>query len=112
MTIGGDKVTVNKTRSQNHPESKEGKRKRTLYVGNVSFNSTQEDIEEFFNRFGKVVDVYAPRPRDGYDKPSFYFVMFDTEETAIDARDHADGAELMGRDLRVFIKKRPIKREY
>jgi len=55
-----------------------------LYVGNIDFNMTKQDIKDLFSIVGKVVDVYFPRdenrPHRGY-----VFVQMSTPEEALDA---------------------------
>ncbi|PSB19389.1 RNA-binding protein [filamentous cyanobacterium CCP1] len=78
----------------------------SIYVGNLSYQVTQEDLEQVFAEYGKVQNVTLPVDRETGRMRGFAFVELesDTEETA--AIEALDGAEWMGRDLRVS-KARP-----
>jgi RNA recognition motif-containing protein len=74
----------------------EGKKK--LYVGNLPFDATVEDVRDFFSEFGEISDVFLPE-RDGRTR-GFGFVTMD-EESADLAIKETNGAEFMGRSLTV-----------
>ena len=73
----------------------------SIYVGNLSFDATQEDINQVFVEYGTVKSVKVPTDRETGRVRGFAFVEMssDTEEEAAIAA--LDGAEWMGRDLRV-----------
>jgi RNA recognition motif-containing protein len=73
----------------------------SIYVGNLSYEVTQEDITSIFSEYGTVKRVQLPTDRETGRPRGFGFVEMssDAEETA--AIDALDGAEWMGRDLRV-----------
>ncbi|MEO0540046.1 MAG: RNA-binding protein [Cyanobacteria bacterium P01_A01_bin.105] len=73
----------------------------SIYVGNLSYNASQEDIKEVFAEYGTVERVAIPTDRETGRPRGFAFV-----ELAEDAQEDAaiealDGAEWMGRELRV-----------
>nr|WP_256438943.1 RNA-binding protein [Synechococcus sp. CCY 9618] len=73
----------------------------SIFVGNLPFRAEQEDVAELFAPFGDVVNCSLPLERDTGRKRGFAFVEMvdaDTETRAIDA---LQGAELMGRPLRI-----------
>ncbi|MCP9835660.1 MULTISPECIES: RNA-binding protein [unclassified Cyanobium] len=73
----------------------------SIFVGNLPFRAEQEDVAELFAPFGAVVNCSLPLERDTGRKRGFAFVEMadaDTETRAIDA---LQGAELMGRPLRI-----------
>ncbi len=73
----------------------------TIYVGNLSYQATQEDIVEVFAEYGTVTRVQLPTDRETGRVRGFAFVDMEgdaQEQAAIDA---LDGANWMGRDLRV-----------
>jgi hypothetical protein len=72
--------------------------KKSLYVCNFNFNTTENALGDFFSRYGKVVSVMIPTNHNGQGK-GFGFVEFANEEDALKALDEADGKELEGRDL-------------
>jgi RNA recognition motif-containing protein len=73
----------------------------TIYVGNLSFQATEEDVREVFGDYGTVSRVSLPMDRETGRKRGFAFVDLasDPEEDAAIAA--LDGAEWMGRDLKV-----------
>lgn len=73
----------------------------SIYVGNLSFQVTEADITEVFAEYGTVTRVQVPTDRETGRMRGFAFVEMssETEETA--AIEALDGAEWMGRDLKV-----------
>ena len=73
----------------------------SIYVGNLSYEVTEEDLKEVFKEYGEVKRVQLPKDRETGKVRGFAFVEMenDTEETA--AIEALDGAEWMGRDLKV-----------
>ncbi|HEY9693331.1 MAG TPA: RNA-binding protein [Oculatellaceae cyanobacterium] len=73
----------------------------SVYVGNLSFDVTQDDLSQAFAEYGTVKSVQLPTDRETGRMRGFGFVEMsnDAEETA--AIDALDGAEWMGRDLKV-----------
>jgi len=73
----------------------------TIYVGNLSFKATEQDLKEVFSEYGSVKRITLPMDRETGRMRGFAFV----EMTEDDAEDRAitalDGAEWMGRQLRV-----------
>ena len=73
----------------------------SIYVGNLSFDATQNDINEVFVEYGSVKSVKVPTDRETGRVRGFAFVEMSSdaeEEAAIAA---LDGAEWMGRTLKV-----------
>lgn len=73
----------------------------SIYVGNLSFEVTQEDLKAVFVEYGSVKRVQLPTDRETGRMRGFAFVEMgtDAEETA--AIEALDGAEWMGRSLKV-----------
>lgn len=73
----------------------------SIYVGNLSYEVTQDDLSQTFAEYGTVKRVQLPTDRETGRVRGFAFVEMgtDTEETA--AIGALDGAEWMGRDLKV-----------
>ncbi|HEY9630440.1 MAG TPA: RNA-binding protein [Coleofasciculaceae cyanobacterium] len=73
----------------------------SIYVGNLSYQVAEEDITAIFAEYGTVKRVQLPVDRETGRMRGFGFVEMssDAEETA--AIEALDGAEWMGRDLRV-----------
>ena len=73
----------------------------TIYVGNLSYQATEEDLRTVFADYGTVKRVVLPTDRETGRMRGFAFVEM-TEETQEDsAISELDGAEWMGRPLRV-----------
>ena len=73
----------------------------TIYVGNISYSVSQEDIQEVFADYGTVKRVTVPMDRESGRPRGFAFVEMsaDSEEDA--AIEALDGAEWLGREIRV-----------
>ncbi|MEM1167997.1 MAG: RNA-binding protein [Cyanobacteria bacterium P01_H01_bin.35] len=73
----------------------------SIYVGNLSYEVTQDDLSEVFKDYGTVKRVQLPTDRETGRPRGFGFVEMSTEEEEQSAIDALDGAEWMGRDIRV-----------
>ncbi len=73
----------------------------TIYVGNLSFQATEEDVKEVFGDYGTVSRVSLPMDRETGRKRGFAFVDLSSEAEEDAAIAELDGAEWMGRDLKV-----------
>ncbi|MBF2051782.1 MAG: RNA recognition motif domain-containing protein [Leptolyngbya sp. IPPAS B-1204] len=73
----------------------------SIYIGNLSYEVTESDLNSVFAEYGSVRRVQLPVDRETGRVRGFGFVEMssDTEEQA--AIDALDGAEWMGRDLKV-----------
>ncbi len=73
----------------------------SIYVGNLSYDVTDEDLKSVFAEYGSVGRVHLPSDRETGRPRGFAFVEMssETEETA--AIEALDGAEWMGRDMKV-----------
>ncbi|MCX8238246.1 MAG: RNA-binding protein [Akkermansiaceae bacterium] len=72
-----------------------------MYVGNLSFDSTKQDLESFFSQYGSVTDVHLPEDRETGRPRGFAFVTMDSQSAMEDAIKGADGKDLGGRNLKV-----------
>lgn len=73
-----------------------------LFVGNLAFSTTKEELEAAFSAFGTVVEVKIPIDRDTGRVRGFAFVTFDTQQAAEKAL-ALDGTDLNGRSIRVNV---------
>jgi RNA recognition motif-containing protein len=73
---------------------------KKLYVGNLSFNSTEDDIRNQFGTFGEVISVSLITDRETGRLRGFGFVEMD-DEGAKAAIQGMDGKEFGGRNLKV-----------
>ncbi|MEN9387261.1 MAG: hypothetical protein RLZZ255_237 [Cyanobacteriota bacterium] len=73
----------------------------SIFVGNLPFRAEQEDVAELFAPFGEVTNCVLPLERDTGRKRGFAFVELADEGSESRAIDALQGAELMGRPLRI-----------
>ena len=72
-----------------------------VFVGNLSFETTQYELENLMSQAGKIESVYFPTDRATGRPRGFAFVEFTTDEEAEKAIEELNDAELGGRKLRV-----------
>ena len=73
----------------------------SIYVGNLSYDVTDADLEQVFAEYGTVKRVQLLTDRETGRPRGFGFVEMDTETEEESAIEALDGAEWMGRALRV-----------
>ncbi len=73
----------------------------SIYVGNLDYGLEQDDLVEVFAEYGNVKRVYVPTDKETGRKRGFAFVEMGTEEEESSAIEALDGAEWMGRTLKV-----------
>ncbi len=73
----------------------------TIFVGNLPFKASEEDLKNVFADYGEVKTVKLPVDRETGRKRGFAFVELVEENDEQKAIDDLDGANWMGRDLRV-----------
>ncbi len=73
----------------------------SIFVGNLPFRAEQEDVIELFSPFGEVANCSLPLERDTGRKRGFAFVEMADEAVEASAIESLQGAELMGRPLRI-----------
>lgn len=72
-----------------------------LYVGNISFQAREEDLEEMFAPYGEVKSVRIITDRETGRSRGFAFVEMGSEDEANAAAQAMDGKEAGGRNLKV-----------
>jgi RNA recognition motif-containing protein len=72
----------------------------TIYVGNLSFNATEQDVRSLFERHGKVDSVKLIMDRETGKPRGFGFVDMEQNE-ALAAIQALNGHQMNGRPLRV-----------
>lgn len=73
----------------------------SIYVGNLSYEVTEADINSVFAEYGSVKRVQLPTDRETGRMRGFGFVEMANEAEEQAAIDALDGAGWMGRDLKV-----------
>ena len=76
-----------------------------LYVGNLSFNSTEDDITSAFSPYGTVTSVNLITDRETGRPRGFGFVEMSSDAEAQSAMQAMDGQDLNGRNLKVNVAK-------
>lgn len=89
--------TLNAETKPTKPSSMNSK----LYVGNLSFKTTEADLRDTFGQFGTVTDVYVASDRMTGRPRGFAFVTFSTDTESQLAAEKMNGADLDGRQLTV-----------
>lgn len=74
---------------------------KKLYVGNLAFQTTSQDLNELFAQAGTVESASVIEDRDTGRSKGFAFVEMATDEEAASAIDQFNGKELAGRMLKV-----------
>jgi len=74
---------------------------KKLYVGNLPFSATEDDLRELFERHGSVDSVKVITDRDTGRPRGFAFVEMSEPSAATDAIRALDGSSLGGRALKV-----------
>ena len=74
---------------------------KKLYVGNLSFQTTSQDLQDLFAQAGTVESASVIQDRDTNQSKGFAFVEMSTDEEAAAAIEQFNGRELDGRMLRV-----------
>jgi cold-inducible RNA-binding protein len=92
--ISGNGLTADESTKSSSMNSK-------LYVGNMSFNTTEDGLRTAFGQFGSVTDVYIANDRETGRPRGFAFVTFSTADESKLATDKMNGVELDGRALTV-----------
>ena len=72
-----------------------------LYIGNISFETTNSDLETLFAQVGTVSSVNIIMDRDTGRSRGFGFVEMGADSEAQAAIEQFDGYELQGRALKV-----------
>jgi RNA recognition motif-containing protein len=73
----------------------------SIYVGNLSYEVTSDDLTATFSEYGTVKRVQVPTDRETGRPRGFAFVEMGTDAEEDAAIEALDGAEWMGRDLKV-----------
>jgi RNA recognition motif-containing protein len=74
---------------------------KKLYVGNLPFSTTEEELRELFGRHGSVDSVSVITDRETGRPRGFAFVEMSEASAAADAIKALDGTQLGGRALKV-----------
>ena len=74
---------------------------RKLFVGGLSWGTTDDDLQQAFARFGEVIEATVIKDRDTGRSRGFGFVTFSQADSADSALSEMNGTDLDGRTIRV-----------
>jgi RNA recognition motif-containing protein len=84
----------------------------SIYVGNLSYEVTEADLSSVFAEYGSVKRVHVPTDRDTGRVRGFAFVEMDSADQEEAAISELDGAEWMGRTMKVNKARERESRSY
>ena len=73
---------------------------KRMYVGNLPYSSSEDDVRELFSQYGDVGDVNVVRDRETGKSRGFGFVEMGQDQ-AEEAMSNLDGSKFGGRTLKV-----------
>ena len=86
---------------------------KRLYVGNLPYTTTEQELRSFFEEAGEVAEVKVMTERETGRPRGFAFVEMSTDEGARTAIDRLNGQELGGRSLKINeAQERPQRRSF
>ncbi len=88
-------------RGSQTPHTKERVISNKIFVGNLSFTTTEQELSQVLSGAGRVVRVHIGTDRETGRSRGFAFVEYGTDTEAADAIRRFDGHDLGGRRLRV-----------
>lgn len=77
----------------------------SVYIGNLSYEITSQDLTEVFAEYGTIKRVHIPTDRETGRVRGFAFVEMESESEEAAAIEALNGAEWMDRTLRVNVAK-------
>src|SRR5687768_9969038 len=72
-----------------------------MYVGNLAWSATENDIRELFSQYGTVSEVATPTDRESGRPRGFAFVTMETKEGMDAAIKGLNGQDFLGRPLTI-----------
>jgi cold-inducible RNA-binding protein len=90
-----------RTRGPERPPAKERAIPAKVFVGNLSFQTSKERLQEFLAPAGAIMDVSLPTDRETGRPRGFAFVEYSSDAEAAACIEKFNGQELDGRALRV-----------
>ena len=78
---------------------------KKLFVGSLSFEVTDFDLEDLFKQYGEILSAKVILDRDSGRSRGFGFVEMSSDSSAQSAIDALNGTEVKGRPVNVSIAK-------
>jgi RNA recognition motif-containing protein len=89
---------------------------KNIYVGNLSYDTREQDLESLFGQYGTVASAKIISDRDTNRSKGFGFVEMEDASAADAAISELDGREYQGRNIKVNEAKereeRPRRNDY
>eukprot|EP00833_Pecoramyces_ruminatium_P008672 jgi/Orpsp1_1/1182704/evm.model.c7180000082318.2 len=92
-----NKSSKPKKNYDNKPRSAPSK---TVFIGNLSWNTSEQTLSDMFNEYGNVVSIRIPTEKETGRKKGFGYVEFDDVDSATKALE-LSGTEVDGRNIRL-----------
>lgn len=83
---------------------------KKLYIGNLPYSTTDENLEQVFSRWGSVASVKIIKDRETGRSRGFGFIEMESEDAAEDAIRNMHGQDFEGRELTVCEARPPQAR--
>jgi multiple RNA-binding domain-containing protein 1 len=103
-------VQVTEEKEEENPWSLIGDTGR-LFVRNLPFSTTEEELKEYFERFGNLTEIHLPIYKDTKFQKGYAFIQFMMPEHAVDAYAKCHGDIFQGRILDILPGKDKISFE-
>ncbi|THW97636.1 RNA-binding domain-containing protein [Aureobasidium pullulans] len=88
-------------RANTFGDKQQGAPSTTLFVGNVSFNTTTDSLTGYFSEFGSINSIRLPTDRETGAPKGFGYVEFGSVDEAKAALEGLNGADVDGRNIRL-----------
>ena len=82
-----------------------------IYVSNLSFHTTVEDLKDMFSKFGEVTSAKIILDRETNRSRGFGFIEMASEEEGREAMQKLNNKEIQGRPLSVSVAKQREQKE-
>ena len=87
-----------------------------IYLGNISYNATEDSIKKLFEQFGPVSGVKIIMDKFTGKSKGFAFVEMENREEGLRAINELDGKDFLSRNIKVNEarprEERPTRRSY
>lgn len=78
----------------------------TIFIGNLPWETEEDDLKDLFNTYGEVRKCTIPLDRNSGKKRGFAFVEMNNDSLEKNAINDLQDVEWMGREIRVYKAKR------
>ena len=74
-----------------------------IYIGNLSYRVSEDELQNLLSQFGQLASVSLVKDRFSGQSKGFAFAEFDSSEAMNKAIEELDGADFLGRPLRMNV---------